>query len=367
MRGRLALIGILAVATSAVPAAAAGSGGFPRGHAHIVDVRTFARFEHPYSSTGMSADGARVSFVVTPSYDAPHGTPDRFGVMDLVHDTERFLGTSNPYAGSPIISPDGNEVAYVGGRQLRVIDIASGSISTVFRGTTLWAPLGWLSDDRIAFVDHRRRLLYVRPGERAVDTGFRFPVPTKWYLHPSIAVSPDGGRALYGDGCGVWLVDLTSHRRTLLGKSMGVPRRAWSPDGTHFLIQSMPDGGGRCQFDEGPGLNDVLFRGSGRVIGKVLGNGYSLTTGHGISWSTDGMWLLISDLPTGTEVGGLEQLFAVNLQTRRVSRIIDRRLIDYAFMGPGDWILWSRYSHNTTAVANGHDEGAVKLGRLVPG
>src|ERR687888_326455 len=64
-------------------------------------------------------------------------------------------------------SPDGRLLLFRRWRRLLAVDVETGRVSFVADDPAPGA-LGWLSDGRVAFVDRRRRLMFVRPGGRPI-------------------------------------------------------------------------------------------------------------------------------------------------------------------------------------------------------
>jgi WD40-like Beta Propeller Repeat len=336
---------------------------FPMGDVRIADIRSLGRSPHPREPVAMSSDGALVA------YRQVFGERTWLGVLDLTTLDRRRVAPVPEYPLTrPAFSPDGRRLAYRRGHSLWVFDSGADTRRVVARHVGVVAPIAWVADGRIAYVDVRRRLQFLVPGGIPHDSGFRFPRPSGIHLRTSMAVSPDGSRVLVSDGCDARLVDLaTGRRRTLPRHPLGVPNGAWSPDGSHFVLDTMSFPTKLCSFSGGPGWIDLLYDANGHELGSPLGLRGQQTHGHVISWSTDGDWLFVSNNPTGTGTTGLTSLSVVDVPRLQTTYLINSRLVDATFMGPGGWMVFSKYRFDTLAVADrGRESATLKLGRLIP-
>jgi hypothetical protein len=194
--------------------------------------------------------------------------------------------------------------------------------------------VGWLSDGRVAFVDRRRRLLFVRPGGRPTPAGFRASDPRGSDELGGFTWSPDGTRVLYAQRCQTWLLDLASGRRRKVGGHFTAPGE-WSPDGRFFVLRD-GDWQPSCRwFTTWLGGGATLYaRGGRRLGGLQLGER---------TWSTDGRYLAFDDGVTGTAVAYEQPLSVLNLRTHRLAWIFHDRTEGPAFIGPGGWIVYNRF------------------------
>jgi hypothetical protein len=97
-----------------------------------------------------------------------------------------------------------------------------------------------------------------------------------------------------------------------------------------------------------------------RVGDEVAGLG-----GHGATWSRDSKSLFIYAQPTGTAVAGLEALLMVDPRSRRQSTLLREGNADgEAFLGPGGWVVFTRYDR-PERVSYNESSGGLYVGRLV--
>ncbi|HZJ50640.1 MAG TPA: hypothetical protein VFF07_07250 [Actinomycetota bacterium] len=68
---------------------------------------------------------------------------------------------------------------------------------------------------------------------------------------------------------------------------------------------------------------------------------------------------------TGSAVTGYVQMWAVDIHARTRSLVVNKRVIDSPLVGPGGWIVFSRYRY-ADGAAMGREEGTVVVGRLDP-
>jgi len=332
--------------------ATAAAVAFAPGSARIVDERVVIRFAPspipPVDILALAPDGSRVAY---------RTSRDRLGLLDLVHDTTTLLPARVPlvpidhgaYVADPSVafSPDGRHLVYRDGTDVKTIDLRRRTAHTI--GWSPSGPVYWLRDGRIAFAARRHRLTYVSAGGHTRTTPLE--VSPRWSL------SPDGEMALVASRCRARLFDVSGGRAQTLGR-FDVPERAWAPDGAHFVLQRVGSCGGSS-----PPIVDALFDRGGRRIGGDV-TGQSLSTGHGVSWSNDGRWLFVAVQPTGTEVTGYQLVEALSLRTLRVSTIVSDGNVGQPLLGPGNWLVFGRYTRPRLA-ARGESSTAIFVARLV--
>jgi WD40 repeat protein len=315
------------------------------GSGRLADVRLLSTFpsdqERP-TLVDLSPDGSLVAIF----------NREGLALLDLRSSRLRLFATprtprAEPYA---LFSPDGRKLLYRAWDQLLVRDVVTRDSTAVGRSAS--GDFSWLRDGRIVFLDDRSWLRIVKPGEaarplRGVPRLDRF------------AITPDGRRLLYDRRCETYLLDRASGRRTRLSGHLFVPRRAWAPDGSYFVLQWAEE----CDRKTG-GIwayhsHDVLFSARGVRLAE--------TAGHGATWDRESQLVLVYPHPTGTEVAGLQGLVAVDPRRRRQSTLLPTgNAYSEAFVGPGRWIVFSVYrfpdrvSHNYTA-------GGLYVGRIVSG
>ncbi|MDP9341739.1 MAG: hypothetical protein M3Q23_06480 [Actinomycetota bacterium] len=370
---RLLLIAPIACALSAaslLPAEAAGtpSDHFVRGTARIVDERTFVTFRTPYRLTDISSDGRRVAFIQSYGAEA--------GVIDLVNDRIRFFGPVDVSASGPVLfSPGGRAVLFRHRTTLRIFHLSTGRTTIAVRGVAPNTAWQWLGDGRIAFVDWDRRLLLARPGHTPRFTGITIPGLQSGRHHydfsrillGTVSVSPSGAAVLYTDGrCRAWLADLDTGTRHVVARRALVRPMSWSPQGSRFVLTTVPRSSPPGCLAGPPSAIDVMFDRHGKRLARVSRFRDALSTGHTFTWSTDGRWILIGVDPTGSAVAGYEYLLAASVRHRTVSMVVPDRLASPAFMGPGGWIMFSHYAE-AEGASYGHEQGWVIVGRIVGG
>jgi Tol biopolymer transport system component len=303
------------------------------GLARLGHVRRFS--SSAYELADMSRDGRRVSLGAYP-YAGDFEFP--VGYLDLLANRVRILAwgaAPSEFAVGGQFSPDGRLLLFRRWRRLLAVDVETGHVLFVADDPAP-GPVGWLSDGRVAFVDHRRRLVFVRLGDRPTHAGFRAPNPHGPDQLGDFSWSPDGAKVLFAQRCGTWLLDLASGRRRKVGGRLTVPGD-WSPDGRYFIL-----GEGEWQpscrwFSPWPYGGGVLYARGGRRLGE-LPPGYP-------TWSADGRYLAFTDGVTGTAVAYVQPLGVLNLRTHRLAWIFLGRNDGPAFIGPGGWIVYERYDH----------------------
>ena len=304
---------------------------FRGGLVRLVHVRRF--WSRAYELADMSPDGGRVSFEAY-----PYGGHFQFpvGYLDLRANRVRILtwgaGPSGFFVGGEF-SPDGRLLLFRRWRRLLAVAVGTGRVSFVADDPSP-GPLGWLSDGRVAFVDRRRQLMFVRPGGRATPAGFRAPDPRGADDLADFTWSRDGTKVLYARNCRTWLLDLTSGRRRRVAGRFAAPGQ-WSPDGRYFILQDVEWQPPCRRFFAGPAGGGTLYGRGGRRLG-ALPLGYP-------SWSTDGRYLAFTDGVTGTAVAYEQPLSVLNLRTHRLAWIFHDRTEGPAFLGPGGWIVYTRF------------------------
>ncbi len=191
-----------------------------------------------------------------------------------------------------------------------------------------------------------------------------------------VLYSPDGRRVVIKQGSRLKLVELDSGDLSDVGRVHRNSQVRWLDDGRlayltrdRRLVFTSPEGE---VTDTGfsapdPAGRDSLVRfvsvsSDGGRIGHVLGDRASLSHGHELTWSSDGDRLLITNQVTGTGVTGLKQLFAVEVDGRRVTRVLKARTIA-AFVDANERVVFARYA-SAEGPAHGRLHGAVYTGRL---
>lgn len=195
--------------------------------------------------------------------------------------------TSNDVADmSPVISPDGTQVAFARSEQVWVMDLDGSDAHPLTRGGSAGSPV-WSSDGtQIAFRSSRGNLgvdgIYVM---QADGSGVHLVAPGNTFGH---TWRPDGSSITYSlntpDGAlHLQTVDLaTGDVRRFLDLPGDQDFPAWSPDGSTLAFAWTSVGGSGLYVVDADGTN---LR---RVVGVPFTAGDS---GLGITWSPDGTWL----------------------------------------------------------------------------
>jgi dipeptidyl aminopeptidase/acylaminoacyl peptidase len=299
----------------------------------------------PLQFTDLSPGGRLVAFV--------NEHTGAVGILDLRSGRRRILARGDsryartgPYEvlwnGAGYFSPDAKWLLYRVGGQLRVVSPEDGRGLTIAHSVGIGA-VTWLRDGRVAYTDQRRRLFFVRPGAAPVRTGFRIPNPPgRDDLGWSYAVKPNGRILLYGAACRTWLLDLGTHRRwpverTVHGDVVMPGEGAWAPDGRAF-VGELGHWDNRCrELDSWVVNENRLFSAGGRRLG-ILPRG-------GTSWSRDGRWLLVFDSDPGNDPGnpGEQPLYVISVRSQRISELLRIAYAAPAFVGPGRRLVFGRY------------------------
>jgi Tol biopolymer transport system component len=306
---------------------------FRGGLARLVHVRRFS--SSAYELAEMSPDGGRISLAAYP-YAGDFEFP--VGYLDLRANRMRILvwgAAPREFAVGGEFSPDGRLLLFRRWRRLLAVDVETGRVSFVADDPAP-GPVGWLSDGRVAFVDRRRRLMFVPLGGRPTPAGFRASDPPGVDDLGDFTWSPDGTEVLYSRGCRTWLFDLASRRHRRVGGRFTKPG-PWSPDGRYFILgdgvwQGQSGCRGFWSVLDGGG---TLYARGGRRLG-ALPLGYP-------TWSTDSRYLTFTDGVTGTAVAYEQPLSVLNLRTHRLAWIFHDRDYGPAFIGPGGWVVYGRY------------------------
>ena len=346
MRRSWAAAVVALMLSGSAPARAA----LPEGTAHLEDVRVFATFEEPYRIEDLSVDGR---FAV---YSQFSDVGNEVGIVDLVEETITPLADFADFD-SALLSPDTATILVRESRVLRLLDVDSGAVGKLAQSPP-FLEARWLDDGRAVWFNMHRRLKVI--GEDGIDDlGYTLPVTE---YRSSASVNGDASAVLYSDGCRAWLTELggTPDR---LARGYVVPRRAWAPDGEHLVIQQISSE--KCRFLGPPPMRDVLFERDGTRIGRVL-SGESQSAGHSLFWSGDSRWLLIASQWTGSRVEGIRPLYAVSLEDMTQSRLLDEGLTGGAFVGPGDWVVYSTYNNPGEGASTDDRSGAIYVARLIP-
>ena len=312
---------------------------FAEGNAHLVDVRLLQRFASGGPKlSDLSPDGSLVALL-------RHG---RLELLDLRTNRTRFIAPARPagYGQQALFSPDGRRLLYRQWAKLLVLDLRTGRTSHV--ATAGWGSFAWLADGRVVF-DDRGHLQIVRPGQPASRIE-GVPRVDRW------AVSSGGRRLLYDRRCETFLLNRRSGKTRRLSGHMFVLPRSWAPSGTHFVLQWAEE----CNRKDGAiwayHTYSVLYNRAGeRIVGLP---------GRGATWSRDSSMLFTYPQPTGTAVGGLEALVAVDVRRGRASRLLDEGNADSeAFLGPGRWVVFTRYD-KPSRVSYDERAGGLYVGRI---
>lgn len=313
-----------------------------QGAQHLADVRllrTFGSDRDRPNLADLSPDGSLVALF----------NREGLALLDLRSNRLRPFATPRTPRASPraLFSPDGRLLLYRAWDQLLVRDVATGVRRTV--GRTASGGFSWLRDSRVVFADDRGTLWTVRPGERAR----RLRVPRV----DRFAITPDGRRLVYERRCETFLLDRRSGRRKRLSGHLFVPEGAWAPDGSYFVLQWAEECDRNTAAIWAYHSHDVLFSQTGRRLAE--------TGGHGATWSRDSQLVLVYPHPTGTAVGGLQGLVAIDPRRRRESTILPTgNAYSQAFVGPGRWIVYSVYRF-PDRVSYTYTAGGLYIGRIV--
>jgi len=356
-RLRLVIVSIVMLALTQAVSYAAPIEGFDQGDLRIGSRSHFVGFDSPYWLQDLAPDGNRAAFL----YYIESSGRWRLGELDLRNDSLRFVATV-PHTDIVLYSPDDRRVVIKQGSRLKLVELDSGDLSDVGH-VHRNSQVRWLDDGRLAYLTRDRRLVFTSPEGEVTDTGFSAPDPAgRDSLVRFVSVSSDGGRVVFAEDCRSWLHDLSSGERTKVrGRSTAPPNRSWAPDGRHFVLQKTTWERGCTRQFNNP-VFDILFSSEGGRIGHVLGDRASLSHGHELTWSSDGDRLLITNQVTGTGVTGLKQLFAVEVDGRRVTRVLKARTIA-AFVDANERVVFARYA-SAEGPAHGRLHGAVYTGRL---
>jgi Tol biopolymer transport system component len=314
---------------------------FRGGLARLAHVRRFS--SRGYELADMSPDGARVSLE---AYTYRSYFRFRVGYLDLRANRVRILtwgaGPSGFFAGGEF-SPDGRLLLFRRWRRLLVVDVDTGRVSFLADDPSPGA-LGWLSDGRVAFVDRRRRLMFAHPGGRAAPAGFRASDPRGADDLGDFTWSPDGTKVLYARTCRTWLLDLASGRRRRVAGRFAAPGE-WAPDGRYFILRDVEWQPPCRRFFAGPAGGGTLYGRGGRRLGE-LPLGYP-------TWSTDSRYLAFTDGVTGSAVTYVQPLSVLNLRTHELASVFHDRIDGAAFVGPGGWIVYSRFDRPSSPPDEG--------------
>jgi WD40 repeat protein len=312
------------------------------GHARLTDVRLLARFaslEDRPSLADLSPDGSLLALFWRGS----------LSLLDLRTNELRFVAPARPSGREPqaLFSPDGKRLLYRSWARLLSLELATGRRAQV--ATSGWGEFAWLTEGRVAFSD-LGRLKIVRPGRRPHSV-LGVPRVARW------AISSDGRGLLYDRRCETFLLDRTSRRPQRLSGHMFVLPRSWAPDGAHFVLQWAEECTPKTDSVWAYHTFDILYNRSGEENAGV--------GGHGATWSRDSKALFVYSQPTGTAVGGLEALIAVDPRLRRQSTLLREGNADGAtFVGPGGWVVFTRYDV-PERVSYNETSGGLYVARLV--
>jgi hypothetical protein len=164
-------------------------------------------------------------------------------------------------ASLPAISPAGDQLAYVSGDKIEILDLAGAKTTEVSPSRTPTA-LGWV----------KAALYWGEPGG-VYSLGQNGPVRVADLPPPSdgasvISIAPDGAHAAYTAGSQLFVLDVSTGKGTQLGTESAV-FQGWSPDGSR-----------------------VLYSG---VIADAAGNTIATLLGGDPSWSAQDQVLLGTD------------------------------------------------------------------------
>jgi hypothetical protein len=229
-----------------------------------------------------------------------------------------------------VASADRRRLVVARGRTLSVVDTLTGAHRLVARDT-LGGYATLLPDGRIAYLDRRHRL--VLAGRRRVVTPLR--IPAEGAL-AAFAVDPSGTHALYTRSCDVWIADLRTGRSRVFARPqqawpgavalLSPEPDSWSPDGrTVALARTFSACDGTQQSLDASG---VLFTAAGKPVASLPGCRFD--------WRRDGRALLVQTcIGAGTEVGYLQQEYAVDVRRRRIGLVVHSPLWDVGFRRDG--------------------------------
>jgi Tol biopolymer transport system component len=252
--------------------------------------------------------GARRVKAWKPFYDRPDGhvygtydarwSPDRkliglnlsvwygdpYGQVSVVSPDGRVLRKLGPASeiGNVAWSPDGRELVYPWGTELRTVSVQRGKPRRIFNSASVY-PSGtdWAPDGRHVAAGTANGIVKVsRDGKKVEKLTRAFARDPVW--------SPDGraiaflrGRDVYGDLCDAYLVRADGKGLRRLVSYAEAP--LWSPNGRSIL------------FTEARKIEDNrVFPSDGRigVIGSDGRHRRTLTSGDALAWSPDGSKIL---------------------------------------------------------------------------
>jgi dipeptidyl aminopeptidase/acylaminoacyl peptidase len=315
------------------------------GSGRLADVRLLSMFrsdqERP-TLVDLSPDGSLVALF----------NREGLALLDLRTNRLRPFATprtprAEPYA---FFSPDGRQLLYRAWDRLLVRDVVTRHLTWVGRSAS--GDFSWLQDGRIVFLDDRGRLQVVRPGAA--------PRPLAGVPRMErFAITSEGRRLLYDRRCETYLLDRRSGRRKRLSGHLFVPRRAWAPNGSYFMLQWAEEcdrkNGGIWAYHS----SDVLFSANGTRLAEP--------GGRGATWSRDSKLVLVYPHQTGTAVTGTQGLVAIEPRRRRESTLLPTgNAYSEAFVGPGRWIVFTAYRF-PDRVSYTYTAGGLYVGRIVRG
>jgi Tol biopolymer transport system component len=272
----------------------------------------------------------------------------RLTVLDL-RTGRRYLvgGAGRRYGNSARFSLDGRWLLYRRWDRLVAWSLDTRRATTIARAH--WGSFAWLRDGRVVYSDGGQ-LKIVRPGEQ--------PRAVAGVPHvTAFSITPDARRLLYDHRCQTFLLDReTGARRRLSGRMFTLPR-SWAPDGSYFVLQSAEE----CDPEVGV---TWAYHSSDTLYGR---NGDRIVSlpGRGATWSGDSRTLFVYPQPTGSAVSGLEGLVAVDPIRMRSSTLTEEGNAESpAFVGPGGWVVFTRYDR-PYGVPRNDSAGGLYLGRMV--